>query len=35
MIQDIEPHIYHNEFAVKSPKRSDYLIVIKIGRAHV
>lgn len=29
MIQDIEPHIYHNEFAVKSPKRSDYLIVIK------
>lgn len=29
MIQDIEPHIYHNEFAIKAPQKSDYLVIIK------
>lgn len=28
MIQDIAPHIYHNEYEPKDPKSSDFLIVI-------
>lgn len=35
MIQDIEPHIYHNEYHLRKPKASDCLIGVKDGKLYM
>ncbi|MDY2626848.1 MAG: NAD(+) diphosphatase [Lachnospiraceae bacterium] len=35
MIQDIEPHIYHNEYHVRKPQDSDYFIGVKDGMLYM
>ena len=37
MIQDIFPHIYHNEMSWRTPRAGDFLLLLKDGRvcAHI